>query len=431
MSFSLIWESQDQIAPAGDDSIESIQAGTDAQVLQMTEDAQPVLDGANEIDKVVQGVGQLGQVKQFVDAQVAQGGMTEQTAQLAQIHVESICNALRYPNKTSPIPSAENFGSAGSKIQSTRLASEGIADRAKTMFEAVKKFFNKVIGMASDAWSGLWNNAMLLEKRLDMLEKKVKDLKGTPGSDQIDCKNALKLIGQTAFSSASIKKAIGPVGAAGAVIEKSEALISEAAAELAGMLSGKDATYSAQDIKDEVSKLGGGAFKDENGSSVSKSEVMPGGRIVVFTVGENEGVGTLSVSIERDEMKGVAEKMTPLTKDEMLTSIKAARELFTELKKQKENGSKLKKLGASVTKIIDDATNVNKNKTNDLKDDALKDHEKKTAAAVESIRAMYITTGNYCTKLVTLMPTMTGEIIRGVIDVVGKSANGFKEAAKA
>jgi hypothetical protein len=84
MSFSLIWESESQVSQAGNDSIENIQAGTDAQVLQMTEDAQPVMDGAAEIDKVVQGVGQLGQVKQFVDSQVAQGGMSEQTAQLAQ-----------------------------------------------------------------------------------------------------------------------------------------------------------------------------------------------------------------------------------------------------------------------------------------------------------------------------------------------------------
>lgn len=430
MSFSLIWESESQTAQAGDDSIETIQAGTDSQVLQMTEDAQPVMDGTAEIDKVVQGVGQLGQVKQFVDSQVAQGGMSEQTAQLAQIHVESICNALRYPTKSSPIPASENFGSNGSRLYSSRLASEGIADRAKTMFEAVKKFFNKVIGMASEAWSGLWSNAMLLEKRLDMLEKKVKDLKGAPGSDQIDCKAALKLIGQSSFSVANIQKSIAPVNAAGAVIEKSEALISEASGKLAAMLNGNGSGVFADDLKSEVTKLGGGSFKDEKGSSVAKSEVMPGGRIVVFTVGETEGVGTLSVSIERDEMKGITEKMAPLSKNEMLDSLKAARALFTELKKQKENGSKLKKLGESVTKVIDDATKVNKNKSTDLKGDQLSTHEKNTAASVDSIRALYITTGNYCTKLITLMPTMTGEIIRGVIDIVGKSANGFKEASK-
>lgn len=430
MSFSLIWESQDQIAATGDDSIETIQAGADAQVLQMTEDAQPVLDGANEIDKVVQGVGQLGQVKQFVDAQVAQGGMSEQTAQLAQIHVESICNALRYPVKASPIPASENFGSAGSKLQSTRLASEGIADRAKTMFEAVKKFFKKVVDMAANAWSGLWNNAMLLEKRLDMLEKKVSDLKGAPGSDQIECKSALKLIGQKSFSVDSIKKSITAINAAAGVLENGKQEIISATTDFNGII--KDPanfkTYDSEALQARAKKLGANDFETKDGSSIGKTDVMPGGRVAVFTITENEGVGTLSVSIERDEMKDVTEKMAPLSKADMQASLKAAREIFTALKKQKETTSSLKSFGSSVEKIMSDISGLEKNVKSGLEGDALKEHEKRVNSAVESVKSMYITVGNYCTKMVTFAPIMSGEIIRGVIDIVGKSAGGFKEA---
>lgn len=430
MSFSLIWESQDQVVPAGDESIENIQAGTDAQVLQMTEDAQPVLDGANEIDKVVQGVGQLGQVKQFVDSQVAQGGMSEQTAQLAQIHVESICNALRYPVKTSPIPASENFGSAGSKLQSTRLASEGIADRAKSMFEAVKKFFKKVIDMASNAWSGLWNNAMLLEKRLDMMEKKVNDLKGTPGSDQIECKSALKLIGQKAFSVDSIKKSITAINAAAGVLEDGKQEIISATTDFNGIIKNPDnfKAYGAEALQARAKKLGANDFETKDGSSVGKTDVMPGGRVAVFTVTETEGVGSLAVSIERDEMKDVTEKMAPLSKAELQSSLKAAREIFTALKKQKETTSSLKSFGSSVEKIIGDISGLEKNVKTGLEGDALKEHEKRVAAAVSSIQSMYITVGNYCTKMVTLAPVMSGEIVRGVLDIVGKSASSYKEA---
>ena len=434
MSFSLIWESESQTAQAGDDSIENIQAGTDAQVLQMTEDAQPVLDGANEIDKVVQGVGQLGQVKQFVDSQVAQGGMSEQTAQLAQIHVESICNALRYPTKSSPIPASENFGSTGSRLQSTRLASEGIADRAKTMFEAVKKFFKMIVGKAVDIWSGLWNNAMLLEKRLDMMEKKVNDLKGAPGSDQIECKSALKLIGQKAFSVDSIKKSITAVTAAAAVLENGKQEIISATTDLKNMAMKVSDTvkaagaYNSEALQGRAKKLGAIDFETKDGSSVGKTDVMPGGRIAVFTVTETEGIGSMAVTIERDEMKDFAEKMAPLSKADLQASLKAAREIFTALKKQKETTSSLKSFGASVEKIIGDITGLEKNVKSGLEGDALKEHEKRVAGAVDSIKSMYITVGNYCTKMVTLAPIMSGEIIRGVLDIVGKSASGFKEA---
>lgn len=431
MSFSLIWESESQVSQAGGDSIENIQAGTDAQVLQMTEDAQPVMDGAAEIDKVVQGVGQLGQVKQFVDSQVAQGGMSEQTAQLAQIHVESICNALRYPTKSSPIPASENFGSNGSRLYSTRLASEGIADRAKTMFEAVKKFFKKVVDMAANAWSGLWNNAMLLEKRLDMLEKKVKDLKGTPGTDQIEVKAALKLIGQKSFDAASVKNAIVPVTKAMGILDNSLGFISSVTDKLEAMIkNGGKTTLSSSEVEKELAELGANSFENKDSARVAKSDIMPGGRVVVFTVTETEGAASVSVAIERDEMKDVTEKMDPLNKEAMLAVLKSAREIFTNLKAKKEQTSKLKKVGSDIDGALNKAMSAAKNAPTDAKDDALKAQEETLSKSLETIKSVYIAMGNHATKIVTLSPVMSGEIIRGVIDIVGKSANGFKEAAK-
>ena len=424
MSFSLIWESESQVIQTGDDSIEAIQAGTDAQVLQMTEDAQPVMDGTAEIDKVVQGVGQLGQVKQFVDSQVAQGGMSEQTAQLAQIHVESICNALRYPSKSSPIPACENFGSSGSRLQSTRLASEGIADRAMTMFEAVKKFFKMTIGKAVDVWSGLWNNAMLLEKRLDMMEKKVKDLKGAPGSDQIECKGALKLLGQKSFDASAVSGSIEAVNVALGTIEDSTAFIAKANDSLSKMLKGEKVPLTATFMRVEAGKLGAKSFEGD----VGKSVIMPGGRVAVFTITNTEEVGSLSISIEREEMKDVTEKMQPLDKAAMITVLKSAREIFTQLKKKKEAASQLKKLGSDVESAINSSLNAAKNKPNNLEGDAAKEYETMASKAMDSVKSAYISIGNYCTKMATLSPVMSGEIIRGVLDIVGKSASGFKEA---
>jgi hypothetical protein len=81
---------------------------------------------------------------------------------------------------------------------------------------------------------------------------------------------------------------------------------------------------------------------------------------------------------------------------------------------------------------LDDALNkamsAAKNAPTDAKDDALKAQEETLSKSLETIKSVYIAMGNHATKIVTLSPVMSGEIIRGVIDIVGKSASGFKEA---
>jgi hypothetical protein len=156
---------------------------------------------------------------------------------------------------------------------------------------------------------------------------------------------------------------------------------------------------------------------------------MPGGRVAVFTITNTEEVGSLNISIEREEMKDVTEKMQPLDKAAMITVLKSAREIFTRLKKKKEAASQLKKLGSDVESAINSSLNAAKNKPNKLEGDAaVKEYETMSSKAMDSVKSAYISIGNYCTKMATLSPVMSGEIIRGVLDIVGKSASGFKEA---
>jgi hypothetical protein len=234
-----------------------------------------------------------------------------------------------------------------------------------------------------------------------------------------------------------VKAAIDPVTKALGILQNSSDTIGSANTNLKKMLSDssslseKASPFSAAFIKTEMGKLGAGSFETKDGADVAKSDVMPGGRVVVFTVTETEGVGSVSIAIERDEMKGITEKMNPLSKDEMLASIKAARDVFTALKAKKDNASNLKKVGNDIESAINSIMSSAKNQPSDAKDEALKAREEKVSKALESIKSMYITQINYATKMVTTGVIMTGEIVRGVIDIVGKSANGFKEAAKA
>lgn len=428
MSFSLIWESESQVSQAGDDSIENIQAGVDAQVLQNSEAAQVVLDDAASADKVVQGVGQLAQVKDYVDAQVAQGGMSEQTAQLAQIHVESICAAMRMPIHSSIIPKAENFGSAGSKLQSSRLASEGISDSITKGWEALKKFVARLIEGARNTWSNLWNSTMLLEKKLESLEKKLSDLKGDVGTDDIDVSAALKMMGQKTFDTA------GTLGGWKSVSEciqnvKGSLTSIKASAEAAMPKSGqKGKPIKVEFVKSIATKYGAEDWKEESGTWVGTSAMLPGCRVIKYYVsGKDEDGAKLSIEVAREELKGATEKMKPLDKAAIKAALGVAREAFTALKKVKEDASAIKEIGNEVNAGIESVLKIAKLMPTDKKDGEKADYEKDIATRAETVKTIYATVATFSSKLAALVPTMNGEMIRGIMAVCGQSMSSFKE----
>lgn len=424
MSFSLVWGIEAQNDQVADETPSQIMAQVDSQVLQNTEDAQVVLDGADAADKVAQGAGQLAQVKQYVEDQVQAGGMSEQTAQLAQIHVESICVAMRMPIHGSAIPSIENFGSGGSRLTSTRVAAEGIGDRISTAWEALKKFVANLLETARNTWSKLWNNTMILEKKLDSLDKKLSELKGDVGTDDIDVKGALKLLGQKTFKPEASVTAIGPVVTAISSMKKGVEIVQKAAEEA---ISGKGEKLSVDFMKETAALWGAGTEWKDN---VSKSEMLPGSRIIKFTItGTNEEGAGLSISIEREELKDATEKMKPLDKAAIKSALASARSAFALLKQQKEDATSFKAAAKDIDKGITAVINASKKIPSGLKDAAKLEEEKTINGRIERIRALYVTAATHASKLSQLVPLMTGETVRGIMGVCAQSMSTYKEKA--
>lgn len=436
MSFSLIWESQDQVAAASDESIENIQAGVDSQVLQNSEAAQVVLDDAASADKVVQGVGQLTQVKDFVDSQATQGGMSEQTAQLAQIHVESICAAMRMPVRSSIIPKAENFGSGGSKLQSTYLASEGISDSIKTGWEALKKFLAGLMERARNTWSNLWNNTMLLEKKLQSLEKNLTDLKGDAGTDDINIAGDLKLLGQKTFDPAASLQATMPIQKALSTVKNGIDAIKNATLSFSSKSFGSNVSGGSavtREFAKGIAKNYGasGDWKEESGTAVAQSDMLPGGRVIRYSVsGKDEDGASLSIEIVREELKGATEKIKPLDRAALKAAIGEARKSFDSLKKLKEDGAELKKHAKDIDDGLNAAIKAMQSKPSDAKDAEKAEQTKAVETYISRVKVLYSVTGTFSAKLAALIPTMTGEQIRGIMSVCSKSMSTYKEKSK-
>lgn len=435
-SFDLVWGVEAQTDDVSDSQTPAqISSEIDAQVAQNSADAQVVVDHAETADQVTQGIGQLQAAKDFVESQVAQGGMSEQTAQLAQIHVESICRFMRMPITSPIIPAAENFGSSGSKLQSSVLAVEGISDRLVKAWEALKAFFRRLYEGAKNAFSKVLNTGLLLERKLEALEKKLEDLKGSPGKEQIDIGDSLTLLG-----AASFKDAVDPTKGVLVLtnsIDVSMKMLEGVGAAVKQMIESRDLTAPPKAImndalKSELTNIYGiKKWKSEGQGLQGTTEVLPGGRVVkISLVGmkDKDSVASFTHEIVREDIKGMKNKIDPLNKDEMRDLLEVARSMFDSLKKLKETEKKFKTMSDGVEKTIDGIITIAKNGPNPGATKADKTEVRKSIdAGADSAKQLFSGIASLSLKICTLLPTMSGETIRGACGIVAKSMSTYSE----
>lgn len=437
-SFDLVWGVEAQNDDVTDSQTPAqISSEIDAQVIQNSADAQVVIDGAETADKVTQGIGQLQAAKDFVESQVEQGGMSEQTAQLAQIHVESICQSMRMPVQSRAIPAAENFGSTGSRLQSSVLAVEGISDRLVKAWEGLKAFFRRLYEGAKNAFSKVLNTGMLLERKLDALEKKLEDLKGVPGKDQIDVADGLTLMG-----TASFKDAADPTKGVTVLnnsITVSMKMLEGVASAVELMIKSRDLTAPPKAVMNDQLKAeltavyGIKKWKSDGQGLIGTTEVLPGGRVIkVSLVGmkDKDSVASFTHEIVREDIKGMKNKVDPLTKDEMRDMLEVARTMFDMMKKLKETEKKFKSMSDGVEKTIDGIIAIAKNGPNEGGTKSEKSEVRKSIdSGADSAKQLFSGIASLSLKVCMLLPTMTGETIRGACSIVAKSMSTYSEKA--
>lgn len=151
-------ESQEQAAAMVEDSAPAeIVPESDTMAADMAEvvEAEGEVEAIDtSIEEAVEGAKQLEKIAEIAEGSLDNGGMDETSAQLMQASVESIYNRLGVV-KTGKM-SLESFGTKGTRVQSTKLAIEGIKETAKavwdkiiaaitTMWNSVSTWFTKLI----------------------------------------------------------------------------------------------------------------------------------------------------------------------------------------------------------------------------------------------------------------------------------------------
>lgn len=324
-------------------AMEDINGGAEAEVASVPETAVEVEAAASEIatgqteleqmDVAVEegeaDIEALSDVQDVMQEAVDTGeGMSEQTAEMAEIAIESICARLGFQRTKRVMPSLESFGQKGSRLAATRIALEGVGDSIKTAVKSVIQWLKDMWEKFKGFMAGIFRSREAMEKHLAGLRKKAEALEASAkGKEQ-----TIKFGGMTKISvgkEANLKTAetvmhdVQNLGAHAVdylqiVSETMRAASADAAESVSAEAIGK-VLGNAPEVKVEKGAKG-----------VKYHGNLPGG--IAFgaeTVGEGEDATVRLVSAVAGEKP---ESAKALTKDEILTLLTAAEGSLTGLK---------------------------------------------------------------------------------------------------
>jgi hypothetical protein len=395
-----------------------VEAGS-AELVAQVEEVEELQVAAEEAEADAEA---LGDVQELMQEAVDSGeGMSEQTAEMAEVAVESICARLGFDRSQRTLPAMESFGQTGTRLSSTKIALENLTDRAKRIWQGIWNWLKQIWEKIKGFVAGLLKNRGMLQKHLEALLKRADEAKTKALKPKED-----KLKGGVAKAVSVDGKA--DKASALAVVASSKKLL-DAAKSISPDLTSVNASTltNAGGLADFVKKLSstaqqalgslgsGTAEKAEEGYSYHGSLV--GGKVIGVKAGEKDGAAELKLVVANGK---TADEAAALSAADASEVIKAALELVKELAKF----DKIEKDLQTASKHAMDAVAKHMQAVGKAEegDDAGKD----VAKNVSNMREI---TG-VIAKLSLQFPTLVFQAAKAAGDYASASLNNLKEEEK-
>lgn len=165
------------IDTAGSDSME-------ADMVDVVDMSADIESGTDEMEQTVQDADQLERHVEVLTSAEGEGGASPELIEATEIAVESIYNRLGIYGSTG-IPALEAFSTKTGRARNTRVAIEDIKGKLKSIWEAVKLAFTKMINFVKDFFAKLLDTKKKALARITALEVKVKGLTGSAKTEKV------------------------------------------------------------------------------------------------------------------------------------------------------------------------------------------------------------------------------------------------------
>jgi hypothetical protein len=394
------------------------QAQAEVAQAEVNEQVAEVEELSAAVEEAIDDAEALADVGEIMEEKVEDGeGLSPDAAAMAEVAVESIRARLGIRSAQRVVPAMESFGQSATRLQSTRIALEGITDVARRVWTAVKAAVLKVWEMIKSFFLGLVKNRKALLAHLEGLSKRVDDLQGT-------AKEAKLKTGAAKSFSVDGK---ADAGTASTVLESSEKLLTATvqAANAIRSTVGALASDDGNGVDDAVKSLGGkveAAFAHAGKVKDGQYGHLVGGRSFVIQMSaENHSI---SLSVETNQ-KELAKEAAALQKSEMSNLLKQAIALVKNLqtfdKVEKELQDVQKAMAGLIDKVLTGGAAVVKK--NEKEDKSGSEALNNMAAAVRSLN-------NAVAKFGTAVPGLAFNAAKAAGDYVTASINNYGTVAE-
>lgn len=350
-------ESDDAAMDASVDMVPETQAEVEASAAEVTEQSTEIESADTAIGSAQDDVETLGDVQEVMADSVESGeGLSEQSAAIAEVAVESIRARLGMNTGKPVMPSMENFGSTSSRVYATKLAMESVGETIKKIWENIKKAVAWVWDKIKSFFLSLTKNRAALLKHLEGLKKRVealkdeeqneKTVKGAPAKAfAINGEGTFDIAGAVLLNAGKLLQATRTGAAA------SEALAHNMTAPNGSVHEISGATESLfSKLEEALGKVGkvSSAKAAPAGTEATHYGTFIGGRSVVLSKTKKDDTTTIGLSIEENS-KTIGEAAKTLDKGQMTKLVDLSIEVVKELQAADAGQKNLEK----VTKACD------------------------------------------------------------------------------
>lgn len=219
-------ENEDMDLPVEGEVVEAADSAESA-MLEMNEAASGVDEGLDTAEQVSSDAEQLDAIADTMEASEENGGLDETSAAIAEVAVEAIYARLGVTRR-KPLPAMESFGSASTRLRSTKLAVEGIREMASKAWAAVVAIWEKVKAFFVKLWKWVTDSNFRNKARAEKMATRLKTVKGDPKEAKIEAEAISKALSiRGTFNPAGLAKELDSLGDAVKIPESELTFVSE------------------------------------------------------------------------------------------------------------------------------------------------------------------------------------------------------------
>lgn len=325
---------------------------------EIQQDSGEIDVSVSQVEDAVQAGDELESIGEVAADAVESGeGLSEETAEMASIAIESIRNRLGFRSETRLVPATESFGNTNTRLMSTKLVIEGITDTLKKIWNAIKSAILRLKDKLVSFFSKLFNSAAMLAKHIKMLQDRankmpasLKMVKKTIKSSsarafslngKADFDTAKKVINNTALMSAVALATAAKqkdVSAAAQTLAASDITADSVEKFLSAQNAGADAVVKAAStfvtMDPTLAQMPAKANKNGKGTANYAYGPFVGSKVLHISVSETEVLGKpmKRASVSFIDSKGkIAEEIGALEMSEIKEVLATAAKMCSDL----------------------------------------------------------------------------------------------------